>query len=76
MAGRLPALRPDEVIRTLERAGFVPQRQRTQLIMRHPVTRRSVPIPVHPRDLKRGLILRIIKQAGLSREEFLRLLRG
>jgi len=43
--------------------------------MRHPVTRRSVPIPVHPRDLKRGLLQRIIKQAGLSREEFLRLLR-
>ncbi len=74
MASKLTGLRPDDVIRALERAGFVRERRGAHLIMRNPNTRRSVPIPVHPRDLKRGLILRIIREAGLTREEFLRLL--
>ena len=33
-------------------------------------------IPIHPRkDVKPGLIRAIIKEAGLSREEFLKLLK-
>ncbi|MCH8025217.1 MAG: type II toxin-antitoxin system HicA family toxin [Chloroflexi bacterium] len=75
MAGRLPVLRPDEVVRALERAGSVRERRLAHLIMRHPATRRSVPIPVHPGDLKRGLVLSIINQAGLTQDEFRALLR-
>jgi mRNA interferase HicA len=71
---RLPALKPDEVIRALERAGFAQERRGAHLIMRNPSTRRSVPIPIHPRELKRGLVRDIIRQAGLTREEFLDLL--
>jgi len=33
-----------------------------------------VPAPLHPGDLKRPLLKSIIKQAGLSEEEFLDLL--
>jgi len=73
---KLPALRPYEVIRALERAGFVRKRQRAHVIMYNPATRRSVPVPAHARDLKRKLVLSIIKQAGLTREEFRRLLRS
>ena len=76
MPDRLPALRPDEVIQALERAGFVRKRQRAHVIRHHAATRRSVPIPVHARDLKRNLLLQIIKQAGLTREEFMGLLRS
>ena len=76
MPDRLPALRPDEVIRALERAGFVRKRQRAHVIMHNAATRRSVPIPVHARDLKRNLLLQIIKQAVLTRQEFMRLLRS
>jgi hypothetical protein len=35
-----------------------------------------VPIPIHARDVKPGLLLQIIREAGLTREQFLRLLRG
>ena len=76
MPDKLPALRPDEVIRALERAGFVRKRQRAHVIMHNAATRRSVPIPVHARDLKRNLLLQIIKQAVLTRQEFMRLLRS
>ena len=72
MADRLPVLRPAEVIRALERGGYMRERQRAHLIMRNPATGRSVPIPIHAGDLKQHLI----KQAGLTRAEFLRLLRG
>ena len=76
MPDKLPALRPDEVIQALERAGFVRKRQRAHVIMHNAATRRSVPIPVHARDLKRNLLLQIIKQAVLTRQEFMRLLRS
>lgn len=32
------------------------------------------PVPVHPGDLKRGLLSGVLKDAGISRAEFLRLL--
>jgi len=35
-----------------------------------------VPIPLHAKDVKRGLLFQIIKQAGLRSDEFHRLLRG
>jgi predicted RNA binding protein YcfA (HicA-like mRNA interferase family) len=31
-------------------------------------------VPVHPKDLKRGLLSDTLKDAGISREEFQRLL--
>jgi len=70
---RLPALTPREVIRALERAGFYEARTSGgHCILTkpgHPT--RDVVIPVHKRDLKRGTLHAIIKQAGLSVEEFL-----
>lgn len=33
----------------------------------------TVCVPVHPRDLKRGTLASIVKQSGLSREDFLAL---
>ena len=36
---------------------------------------RPVPVPRHARELKRNLLLAIIKEAGLSTDEFLKYLR-
>jgi len=36
--------------------------------------RRLVTVPNHPGDLKRPLLAGILKDAGISREEFMRLL--
>jgi mRNA interferase HicA len=73
---RLPTLKPREVVRVLKRAGFIETRQTgSHLMLRHPVTKKTIPVPMHARDIKRGLLMSIIKQANLSQQEFLEFFR-
>jgi predicted RNA binding protein YcfA (HicA-like mRNA interferase family) len=76
MSPRLPALRPREVIRGLERAGFLLHHSTgSHHYFEHPTKPgRIVTVPVHPGDLKRSVLASILKQAGLTTEEFLDLL--
>ncbi len=77
MTARLPALRPREVIRALERAGFfLHHTTGSHHYFKHPhKPGRRVTVPVHPGDLKRGVLASIIRQAGMSTEEFLEILK-
>ncbi len=72
----LPAVRPRQVIRALERAGFVLIRvSGSHHIYEHPDRPdRIVPVPRHNRDLKTGTLRGILKLARLSEAEFLDLL--
>ena len=71
---RLPVIKPDEVVRKLQSAGFeIDHITGSHYIMRHPDGRRTV-VPYHAgRDIKRGVLRAIIRQAGLTVDEFLRL---
>jgi predicted RNA binding protein YcfA (HicA-like mRNA interferase family) len=71
---RLPSLTGEEVIRVLMSGGFQVMRQRgSHVSLRHPDGRRTV-VPVHRgEDMGRGLFNKILRDAALSREEFLRL---
>ena len=72
---RLPTLRPTEVIRALGRAGFSVDRiTGSHHILRHPDRPGRIVVAIHARDLKRGALAGTIKQAGLTREEFLEIL--
>jgi predicted RNA binding protein YcfA (HicA-like mRNA interferase family) len=72
---RLPTLTATKVIRVLERAGFLKQTQRgSHAQYRHPARDVFVIVPVHPGDLPRWLLKAIIRQAGLTEEEFRALL--
>ncbi|MBZ5566011.1 MAG: type II toxin-antitoxin system HicA family toxin [Acidobacteriia bacterium] len=66
-------MKAKEVVRVLERAGFYIHHQKgshARLLHR---TRHDlrVTIPIHSKDLPPSLLKRILKQAGLSEEEFL-----
>ncbi|MGO9486756.1 MAG: type II toxin-antitoxin system HicA family toxin [Rhodomicrobium sp.] len=70
--GKLPALTARTVIAALEKAGFaVHHVTGGHHIMRHKnnVALR-VTVPFHSRDLKTGTLRRIVKDAGLTVEEF------
>ena len=76
MNERLPALTAREVIRALQRAGFVVSRtsgSHCRLVHATDSTRR-VTVPVHTGDLKRGTLRGIVAQAGMTVAEFLTLL--
>ncbi len=72
---KLPALKAKEVISTLEKLGFqVDHVTGSHYILRHPDGRRAV-VPYHGnRDVKQGVLRSIIRQAGISPEEFKKLI--
>jgi len=72
---RLPSLRSRQAVTALERAGFVVIRiAGSHYQMFNERTRRHATVPHHNRDLPRGTVAAIIQQAGLTREDFLKLL--
>jgi predicted RNA binding protein YcfA (HicA-like mRNA interferase family) len=76
MSGRLPVLRPVEVVRALEKAGWYTHRQKgSHLIMHKTGSPNLIVIPMHNRDLLRGTLNGILSDAELSVEEFIELLR-
>ena len=74
MSRRIKTLRPQELIRVLEKAGFTQKRQTGSHVIMGREGMRSIPVPVHPWALKRPLQIAILKQAGLSDEEVEKLL--
>ncbi len=71
---KLPVLSAREVLRALTRAGFVVVRQSgSHIHLWHEGKRTLVTVPNHP-ELAKGTLASILKQARLTREEFLRLL--
>jgi mRNA interferase HicA len=70
----MASFKPREVVSILKRLGFVEKRQTgSHLMMYHPDKNKIIPVPVHSKDLKRGLLKAIAKQADSSEEEFLKL---
>ncbi|MCX6024132.1 MAG: type II toxin-antitoxin system HicA family toxin [Chloroflexi bacterium] len=73
--GRLAGFSATEVIRRLRRAGFVFDRQAkgSHEIWWNPTTRLRTTVPIHPGDLPEGTVAAIVRQAGLTVEDFLAL---
>ncbi|MBI2361055.1 MAG: type II toxin-antitoxin system HicA family toxin [Deltaproteobacteria bacterium] len=60
-----------EVVRFLKRKGFIEKRQKgSHILLQHPQTGYRTSVPMHPGDLPTGLFLKILKDAGLTLEEF------
>jgi len=71
----LKPLSPRKVMKALGVLGFERVRQRgSHVVLKHPDGRLTV-VPVHSgEDIGVGLLLKIIKDARVSKEEFLKLL--
>ena len=70
---KIPALTPRKIIVVLEKAGFCFIRQKGSHRM-YMKGKTMLVIPYHNKDLKKGTIIKIIKQTGLTLEEFLDLM--
>jgi predicted RNA binding protein YcfA (HicA-like mRNA interferase family) len=69
---KLPPLTSQKVIRILERKGFILIRTKgSHHLFRNEQTGRQVTVPIHTTDLPAGTLHEILKQAGISRAEFL-----
>ena len=72
---RMPQVTAQELVRFLKARGFVEDRQSgSHCTLWHEGRKVSVTIPIHTGcDLGRGLAVRILKDAGFSVEDYLRL---
>lgn len=70
----IPSFKPRELIKKFGKAGYIIDRQKgSHVILYHPDKGRRLTIPMHVREMPKGTLLSIIKQAGLTRKEFLKL---
>ena len=69
---RLPVISGDEFVRVIGKIGYVwDHTEGSHMIVLHPDGRR-LSVPRH-RELGRGLVRALIRDAGLTRPEFMRL---
>ena len=70
---KLPVVSGSEVIKMLEKEGFLVVRQRGSHVSLHKKVNDKTLLVVVPmkKEIKKGTLLSIIKQAGMTREEFL-----
>jgi predicted RNA binding protein YcfA (HicA-like mRNA interferase family) len=70
---KIPSLKPRQVVRALERAGFTLRKSKSSHRTYVKGSLR-VTVPYHSVELKHGTLRSIIEQAGMTVEEFLQYL--
>ncbi len=70
----MASFKPKEVASILQKLGFIRKRQTgSHLIFYNSKLKRTIPVPMHAKDIKKGLLRAIIKQADSTEKEFLKL---
>lgn len=70
---KLPSLKPREVVKKFKNLGFVEHHQAgSHLVMKQRTTGRRAVIPMHAKDMPLGTLNAILREAGIDRNEFLR----
>ena len=72
---KLPIVKPRKLIIIFEKQGYIVDRQKgSHVILFHPISKRRLTIPMHTKDVPNGTLLAIVKQSGLTKEEFVKIL--
>lgn len=72
MRQELPVLKPKQIVAALEKAGFEVKRQTgSHVIMYKSGIHHPISIPQHPKELPKGTLRAIIREAGLTVKELL-----
>ncbi|MDP8207072.1 MAG: type II toxin-antitoxin system HicA family toxin [Candidatus Electryonea clarkiae] len=76
MSSKLPSVTSKKLIRALQRTGFFIHHQKGSHITLkdNSFPPKRVVVPFHTKDIKKGLLRGILKDAGISVEEFNNLL--
>lgn len=70
----MPSFKAREIVKILQKLGYIQKRQTgSHLMMYNPKVKRLIPVPMHTKELKRGLVKGIIKQTESTEKEFLKL---
>lgn len=74
---KLPAIKPRQISRFLEQNGFVlDHTSGSHFVFYNSVSRRRAVVPQHNRDLPKGTLISLLREAGFTREELIDFLAG
>lgn len=69
---KLPVFTSKQIIKVLKKKGFeLDHITGSHYIFYHPVHKQRVIVPHHVKDLPKGTVISILKQAGFDREEMI-----
>jgi predicted RNA binding protein YcfA (HicA-like mRNA interferase family) len=69
---KLPVLKPRQVLKKFEKLGFIIDRQSgSHVILYRSIDKRRAVIPLHLKDIKKGTLSAILRESGISRDDFL-----
>lgn len=72
----IPILKPKQMLAILLKAGFkIVGQKGSHIRLKHPFTNKATTVALHNTDFSRKMISQILKQAGLTISEFLKLLK-
>ena len=67
---KLPSLTPKQLLKKLNKLGFIKDHTTgSHIIMLDPATDRRAVVPYHLKDIKKGTLNSLLKEAGVTREE-------
>ena len=67
---KLPNFTPKKLLKKLKNLGFVEDHQSgSHLVMFHPKTEKRAVIAIHIKDIPKGTLISLLREAGISREE-------
>lgn len=70
----MTSFKPREVVKILSKFGYIQKRQTgSHLILFNSNSKITIPVPMHTKDIKKGLLQGIIKKVGSTEKEFLKL---
>jgi len=70
---KLPILKPKKIIQKLKKLGFVEDHiTGSHIILYHPQTKKRAVVPYHLKDLPSGTLISLLKEAGISKEKFIK----
>ena len=74
---KLPAVRARQVVKFLEQHGFIlDHTSGSHLVFYQSTSRRRAVVPQHGRDLPKGTLMSLLREAGFTREELVDFLAG
>lgn len=70
---KLPILKPRQLTKKLQKLGFVKDHQTgSHLIMYHPQTEARAVVPIHLKDISKGLLATILRESKINLKDFLK----
>lgn len=69
---KLPAVKPRDLVKFLEQNGFVLDHvSGSHFIYYHSASKRRAVVPRHNRDIPKGTLFSLLREAGFTRDELL-----